>query len=578
MEVKKNKKLLMKQVVIAVAAVVLVSVCLAAYGAIQVRTAYHEMIEEVVEVAAIEYLEELKIAKPGDLTEKDGAYYKGGVEMTDAVIEEMKEKTGIEYEIIYGDTIALATILDNGQPIVGNKVSQTALNCIAKGEPQYAPNVKIGHNVYFGYYMPLENEDGTVNAAIFAGRESSNVEEHVRSTILHMALLALVFVIIVTIINYISAVKTSKHMNEIVKSLENLSQGNLSISIPENIVDRRDELGIIAESTKRLDDELYQIVSSLKGMSHHVSHSSKEVSHSTDNATGASNQVSLAMDEISQGAVSQADNIQESADDTMRMGEDIAGITNDVRELNQYSDMMMSACNDALATLGELMDHNVEVVKEMRSIEEHVHITNNSVQDINQMSHFIENISSQINLLSLNASIESARAGEAGRGFAVVADEIRSLAYQTKDATGNIQDVISNLIEQSEATVDITGQLNEKFSVQSEKLAATKQDMDLMVDEVHKVADNTRAIAEHIVAVEQSKDHLISTFADLSAISQENAAATQETNASMEELNAIFQSINESTLELRDVSHGMHELMEFFSIDGHGADLEDEGA
>ena len=572
---KKNKKLLMKQVIISIVAVALVSLCLAVYGSNVVKNVYYEMIEEVVKVGAIEYMEELNVAKPGDLSEEGGVYYKGGAALSEEVIEEMKELTGLEYEIIYGNTIALTTIKHNGQSIAGSTISDAAKEAMATKTERYVTNVEIGDAVFFGYYIPFVNSDGRVSGAIFAGRESSNIESSISSQVLHMALIALFFVIAVAIINYISAFKTSKYMHEISAALEDLSKGNLSVKISQNIIDRNDELGVIAESTKRLDDELFEIVSSLKDMSHHVRHSSSEVSHSTDNATDASNQVSLAMEEIAQGAVSQAGNIQESAEDTINIGQDIDGISSDVHELNEYTDLMMEACNRALAALKLLLEHNTEVIAEMHSIEDHVQTTNNSVQDINQMSHFIENISSQINLLSLNASIESARAGEAGRGFAVVADEIRSLAYQTKEATGNIQNVISNLIVESEATVAITEQLNEKFNVQCEQLNSTKEDMDLMVEEVHKVTANSKTIADHIVAVDHSKNNLISTFSDLSAISEENAAATEQTNASMEELHAIFQAINEATTELQEVSHGMHELMEFFTIDGHVADEED---
>ncbi|MCR4687737.1 MAG: methyl-accepting chemotaxis protein [Lachnospiraceae bacterium] len=572
----KRKKLLTKQVVISIVAVALVSICLAIYGSIVVSNIYHEMIEEVVEVAAIEYREELNVAKPGDLTFEDGKYYKGGVELTDEVITEMKEDTGLDYEIIYGDKIAFATITNNGKTIEGSTISDTAKKCISDSEPVYMPDIEIGDNVYFGYYLPIVNSDGKTAGAIFAGRESSNVEKRIKKQILFMGLIAGVFIIAVGLINIISSHKTSKEMREIVGALADLSRGNLSIRIPERILRRNDELGLIADSTKRLDDELTEIITSLNGMSHNVSHSSHEVNESTDSATYASNQVSLAMEEIAQGAVSQADNIQDSAEDTIKIGEDIDGISSDIRELNEHTDKMMEACNRALDALALLLNHNTEVIAEMRSIENHVQTTNNSVQDINQMSRLIENISSQINLLSLNASIESARAGEAGRGFAVVADEIRSLAEQTKEATGNIQNVIDKLIGESEATVTITEQLTEKFRIQCDQLNYTKNDMDMMVGEVNKVDVNSKTIAQHIVAVDQSKNNLISTFSDLSAISEENAAATEETNASMQELNAIFQAINDATMDLKEVSHGMHELMQFFTIDGHSADEGEE--
>ena len=574
-----RKNLLGKQVLISIISVVVAALALTIYGAAKFKDIYEEMIHEVVLVASSEFVEELEVAKPGDLAkEDDGSYTKGGQAITDAVMMEMKNKTGIDYEIIVDDTIAATTITDDsGASIAGTKVSAKAKECMSSGQPVYVTNVKIGSKVFYGYYIALENSDGKVAGCVFAGRESSGINGEIRSNVIKMVLIAIVCIIAVIIIGIISVNKTSRYMHNIVAGLEQLSEGNLSIVIDERIMNRSDELGIIAQSTKRLDDELHQIVSQLKHMAHEVRHATHEVHDSVGSATQASSQVSLAMDEVSQGAVSQAESLMTSAEDTTRMGEDITGISGDIHELNDYAEDMLQACNRSLESLTVLLEHNEEVVESMQSIENHIKSTNDSVLDISQMSDLIDNISSQTNLLSLNASIESARAGEAGRGFAVVADEIRVLADQSKEAAGHIKEIVDRLINESRQTVSLTNDLNEKFKIQSEKLDSTKQDMNLMVDEVHKVTGNSNTITQHIIIVDEAKNNLINTFSDLSAISEENAAATEETNASMEELNAIFEAINHASHEMKTVAHEMHELMEFFTLDGgNAADDDDE--
>ena len=569
---KKSKKTLLgKQVKITIAAVVIVAALLTIYGSVKLRKAYEDMIEEVVTVASQEFLEELNVAKPGDLAaESDGTYTKGGQVLTSDVMSQMKEKTGIDYEIIVGDTIAATTIKDkSGKSLAGEKVAAKAKECMNSNKIVYVADVTIGGEIYFGYYIPYVNSDGKVAGAIFAGRESSELNSTIRGNILRMVLISAICIIIVIAIGIISIRKTSRYMHDIVQALEELSNGDLSITIDDAIMNRPDELGVIAQSTKRLDDELHQVVSELLHMAHEVRHATHEVSDSVGSATQASSQVSLAMDEVSQGAVAQAESLMTSAEDTNKIGEDISGISGDINELNTYAEEMMEACNHSLKSLTVLIEHNVEVVEAMHGIENHIKSTNESVLDISQMSDLIDNISSQTNLLSLNASIESARAGEAGRGFAVVADEIRVLADQSKEATAHIKEIVDRLINESRQTVAIANDLNEKFLIQSQQLDSTKKDMNLMIDEVNKVTSNANTINEHIGIVEESKNNLISTFSDLSAISEENAAATQETNASMEELNSIFENISHSSHEMKTVAHEMHELMQFFSVDGH---------
>ena len=157
-----RKNLLGKQVLISIISVVVAALALTIYGAAKFKDIYEEMIHEVVLVASSEFVEELNVAKPGDLAkEADGSYTKGGQAITDAVMMEMKDKTGIDYEIIVDDTIAATTITDDsGASIAGTKVSAKAKECMSSGPPVYVTNVKIRSKVFYGYYIALKNNDG----------------------------------------------------------------------------------------------------------------------------------------------------------------------------------------------------------------------------------------------------------------------------------------------------------------------------------------------------------------------------------------------------------------------------------
>ncbi|MCR5013017.1 MAG: methyl-accepting chemotaxis protein, partial [Lachnospiraceae bacterium] len=153
-----------------------------------------------------------------------------------------------------------------------------------------------------------------------------------------------------------------------------------------------------------------------------------------------------------------------------------------------------------------------------------------------------------------------------GRGFAVVADEIRALADQSKESADQIKNIVSKLLEDSEASVSVMQELNENFSRQSSQLDTTQSDMQDMMHNVDAVSSSSKMIRDRVAELDRAKESLLNIISDLSAISEENAASTEETNASMEELNATFSLINNDAAELRELADQLAEIISYFKI------------
>ena len=577
----KKGRVIQKIVLIAIAIIVLISFLLSFVGVTELSQAYEESLEQ--ELRAVDYhvLESFQSEYEGDwgLTE-DSLLTRGGVSVNEdkgvtinedftEQIDELKKDTGMEYTLFFGDTRIVSTVIKAGttERAVGTKASDKVIAEVLQGGKEYlAKNVNIEGAKYYGFYLPLKNADNSIVGMVFTGRKSEYLEEEIRGAMLALIAIAVITLVIVIPLAIYANVKISSAMLSLVESIKVLAGGDLTVEFEDRVVSRNDEIGMIADSSVHLRDELRRVIGDAQQMAGNVGNDGEELSESAGQAADASGQVSSAVEEISKGAISQAESIQTAATNTADMGNDIDGITDSIEQLTKQAEDMQEACSNAMDALNKLISQNAGVVESVGVIDKQIRATNEAVEKIAEASNVITAISEQTNLLSLNASIEAARAGEAGKGFAVVATEIGSLAAQSGDAAVNIGQIVSNLVTESQKSVERLGDLNKEFEAQNEQLDSTKQDMENMAVGVKAVSESSQDISSRVDNLNVAKNAVVGVIDDLSAISEENAASTQETNASMQELNATFEVINHSAANLKDLAKKLREEMEFFRI------------
>ena len=150
--------------------------------------------------------------------------------------------------------------------------------------------------------------------------------------------------------------------------------------------------------------------------------------------------------------------------------------------------------------------------------------------EVGNITEMIVIISTQTNMLALNASIESARAGEAGRGFAVVAEQIRVLAEQTRALTESIRGIVGELQNNTDQTMESVAQVLTASNKEKESIAVAGNQFTDIHDKMTNLGVNIQTISDRIDEILDANNHIVDSINQISAVSEEVAASTLQAN------------------------------------------------
>ena len=567
MEKKRNKHLVGHIVAIAILGMSLMALSLCITALFEFRNTYHEMGEEMLNVACYQLQQTMDGLYDGEWHMEDGRLWKGewdlegDTENIQGVFDNLSASTGLEYTFIMDKTRAVTTI----DGMKGKDIGDAAYNAVKAGEIYRDFNTTINGKSYYVCYIP-ETYNGQYVGCFFAGRDATEFNAEMNRKIGTLIAIMIVTAVVFIVIGILVSRKYSTMMKAIAENVDILAEGDLTKTVDPVLVNRRDELGIIAADVNYLDEKLKDVITRSQNASRELDQQSTDLADSANQASIASEKVTEAVTEISKGAVAQAESVEDAVNHTDDIGRNIEEITSDVREMDTYAEEMKEACDKAMDALEKLIRQSDEVTESVKDIGDTITSTNESAKTISAFTQAITDIATQTNLLSLNASIEAARAGDAGRGFAVVADEIRQLADQSSDSADKIKGIVEKLLADSASSVSVLEKLNESFGVQAKQLDSTRENMETMSGNVTHVKDTSTHITDRVSSLNEAKNGLLEIIADLSAISEENAASTEETNASMEELNATFLMIGEAADKLQKLSNELADIISYFKV------------
>lgn len=448
------------------------------------------------------------------------------------------------------------------------KVGQPVENAVIKGVVQQLQDGKkpgttvveydFNGTTKYSAYTILNNE----NILVLTADESEALAGITTVTGVAVGIIAIV-VLIAIIISFIMGRRLMRPLVKVSTIIEDVANGNIEADFSV-VKESNDEIGLIIEKMKELTQSLGSIVGKIRNSSDTMSSNSYELNDTSSQTLAANNEISKAVEDVAEGSTGMAASISKINENLLEMSNETKDINASVDEIKNQTTAVQDSSKIMNDKIKSMQDSSHKMDEGISAISKRIETVNTTVDKVSNIVSVIEEISSETNLLSLNASIEAARAGDAGKGFAVVAQEIRVLSDNTNTELENIKQIISSLVEECRYCVQASGTIVEDNAKQKEEIKAVLDEFGSLDEQIQKTAEKADEIEELVTAMIELNDDITKSSNSLTDVSAANAAATEEMNANIEELNAMMHGVSEMAGQMNDESDGLKEALSFF--------------
>lgn len=339
----------------------------------------------------------------------------------------------------------------------------------------------------------------------------------------------------------------SKSINLSIKELAKVSKGDLTVEFRTN---RRDEFALLYGSCNDMLANIRGLIMEVESVYDTLSVSLNKVNTSSTTFSETTKDIQTSVHEIETGVGEQTESATDCLNEMDSLFTKINVVNDNTNEIGSIAASTQVAINSGLTSMDNLnaktksttdiTDSVIQTIKELS-----VHSKN-----IGQIVNSINDIAEETNLLSLNASIEAARAGAAGKGFSVVATQIRKLADQCLASAGKISNIVTEITEATKEAVNTAQTAEEIVDEQVEAVAATAHSFQTLKQRIEKLSEYLESIQSSSKDMEASGSSTLNSMENISAILEETLASVTSVANVTDKQSEALTSLDDASSQL----------------------------